>query len=393
MRRKIVLLFLLLLSFTYCENNPSNKNSPVIPISAPVSQEAVKQSLAKGINLSNWFNDYSDPAQFSSRFSSPDFERIKRQGFTYVRLPVGGTILFQESNPSQLNAKNLVFVDAAIKNAIDAGLAVLLDGIHENGERIEKKLATTPGYVDTVTAYWKAVATYFVKYPADKIFFELFNEPHVAASKTVNVTTAWWRPVQEKLIKAVHAIAPNHYIVVGGESWNSLKELLSMEPYTAPNIIYNFHDYDPFLFTHQGASWAGWAPAVNGRNIPYPSNPEVVAPLVAAATMQELKDALTNYGNQRIGIDTVMKRIKLASDWASKNNALLMCNEFGSYKPYSPRASRLAWINDMRSALEKNNILWAMWEYDEGFGIMSYTNGNRNLSTADEEVLQSLGLK
>ena len=34
-----------------------------------LSNPAFLDPLAKGINLSNWFNDYSDPLQYSNRFS------------------------------------------------------------------------------------------------------------------------------------------------------------------------------------------------------------------------------------------------------------------------------------------------------------------------------------
>ena len=38
-------------------------------------------------------------------------------------------------------------------------------------------------------------------------------------------------------------------------------------------------------------------------------------------------------------------------------------------------------------------IGWAMWEMDEGFGFLNYTNGERSTFTTDDEVLQALGLK
>jgi len=47
------------------------------------------EPLAKGINLSNWFNDYSDPSQFSTRFSFSTLSLIKQSGFTNVRIPIG----------------------------------------------------------------------------------------------------------------------------------------------------------------------------------------------------------------------------------------------------------------------------------------------------------------
>jgi endoglucanase len=116
--------------------------------------------------------------------------RIKAQGFTYVRLPIATNVLFQANNPSQLTAINLAYVDNAVKIIIDAGLAVVFDGIHNSDEAFEKNLATSAGYDEKAIAYWKALAQYFSKYPTDKMYFEVYNEPHVGTSKfnNLNVT-------------------------------------------------------------------------------------------------------------------------------------------------------------------------------------------------------------
>ena len=88
-------------------------------------------------------------------------------------------------------------------------------------------------------------------------------------------------------------LTANHYIIVGAEGWNGKSNLLSVtSPYSEQNIIYNFHTYDPFLFTHQGASWAGWEPAVTARAVPYPPKQSVIDSLIKATTVQSLKDAL-----------------------------------------------------------------------------------------------------
>src|SRR5688572_12320191 len=86
-----------------------------------------KDMLAKGVNLSNWFNDYSDPAQFANRFSLATLQLIKSSGFTYVRIPVGVTISFDATHPEQLNSSNLPYVDAAVNNCIKAGLGVTIN--------------------------------------------------------------------------------------------------------------------------------------------------------------------------------------------------------------------------------------------------------------------------
>ena len=381
--KKYAGLLLLIILFSFCKK----KNTPVTPAVVDIIK-----ILSKGINLSNWFNDYSDKGQYSNRFTAAQFSIIKQAGFANVRLPIGHTILFQPSNPSQLNAANLAYVDAAVKSIIDAGLTATIN-YHPLNDDYEKVMATDAAKVDALAAYWKAVATYFKKYSADKIIFEVYNEPHIASYNSgVSVTKNWWAPVQEKLIKAIREVTSEHYVIAGGEGWNSIEGLKLLTPYNYPRIVYNFHFYEPFGFTHQGATWVG-EPWQSLQNVPYPSTPENVAPLINATSNQSIKDFLNWYGGYRYNADTLYKQLKVAADWAKQNNATIICNEFGSYKPFAPRQSRLNLIKDVRASLEQLKIGWAMWECDEGFGFIDYPGGNRNNSVTDNDVLVALGLK
>lgn len=386
--KRIICLACLTLTFCHKADVVIHNN-----IGTPITVAVVSQSLAKGVNLSNWFNDYSDPSQYNTHFSLTDLQRIKAEGFTYVRIPIGSPVLFQESNPGQLNPVYLPAVDAAVQNAINSGLAVVLDAFHNSNDDLETKFATVSGYAGKLASYWKSVATYFSKYPTDKIFFEVFNEPHVASNGTLTLSKSWWWPVQEKCIQGIRQATINHYIIAGAESWNSRYELVSNTPYQESNIIYNFHFYDPFLFTHQGATWTGWSPGMEARAVPYPSSPAAVDSLVnAAGTQADLKQQLIWYGSQKYNIDSLASWVKPVADWGKKYNVYVTCNEFGSYKLYCPRQSHLNWVHDMRTVLEQNNIGWAMWEYDEGFGLITYTNNDRSQPKVDNEILIALGL-
>ncbi len=380
---KLFFWLLLLASSIGCKKNAVSDHPPVL---------TSDDIIARGVNLSNWFNDYSDPAQFGNRFSLSALKFIKSHNFTYVRIPVGVTILFNTADPAQLNAVNLSYVDAAVNNCIKAGLGVTLN-LHPLTNETDSLLANNPVFGDKIAAYWKAVATYFKKYSPDSLFFEVYNEPHSSAAGITAQGFSWWQPVQEKMVSAIREVDADHSIIVGGEGWNSIGGLTQLTPYNFDHIIYNFHFYDPFLFTHQGASWAGWQPAIDARNVPYPSSPAAVAPLTAASSNTELNNALKWYGQQQYNIDSLDKWTKVAYDWGKNHNVRVIVNEFGSYKPFAPRQSRLNFIHDVRMVFEKYKIGWAMWECDEGFGWIDYPSGNRNNPVADDQVLQSLGLK
>jgi endoglucanase len=383
---KLLIAVVIGVSTISCSKSSSGGGS-----TTPPTDNTPLATLAKGVNLSNWFNDYSDPAQYATRFSLATLQLIKQKGFTYVRLPIGATILFDVNNPGTLKAANLAVVDNAVKNCIAAGLGVTMN-LHPWQNDTDSLLAASAAFGDKVAQYWKAMAAYFKKYPADKLFFEVLNEPHASSGGLTTQGYSWWQPVQQKLLQAVREATPDHYVIAGGEGWNSIDGLKQLQPYAITKVIYNFHFYDPFLFTHQGATWVSWLPALLGRNIPYPSSPEAVAPLVAAATNTDLKNTLQWYGSQKINIDSLDKWIKAAADWATLYKVPVIANEFGSYSLYAPRQSRIAYLRDVRTVFEKYKIGWAMWECDEGFGWINYTGGNRNNPVADSEVLQALGL-
>ena len=381
---KTILSILLLCLCIGCKKKSITPDTVTPPFSGDI--------LSRGVNLSNWFNDYSDPAQFGSRFALSKLQLIKNSGFTYVRIPIGVTILFNAAQPDQLNASNLMYIDAAIDNCIKAGLGVTIN-LHPLSNDADTQLAADPSFGDKVSAYWKAVANYFKKYSADTLFFEVYNEPHASAAGLTTQGYSWWQPVQEKMIKAIREATPDHSIIVGGEGWNGINGLIQLTPYNFQHIIYNFHFYDPFLFTHQGATWTGWQVAMDARNVPYPSSPAAVAPLIAGSSNTELNNTLQWYGEQRYNIDSLDRWVKVAYDWAKSRNVKLINNEFGSYKDFAPRQSRLNFLHDIRTVFEKYKIGWAMWECDEGFGWINYPTFNRANPVADNEVLHALGLR
>jgi endoglucanase len=393
MKSRLLIEIFVLCSLLVLSSACNKKADPVEPASTDrTTDTAYRQPLARGINLSNWFNDYSDRSQYSNRFTDAHFETLKSRGFTYVRIPIGQDVLFEKNNPSVLNPANLIHVEAAVQKAVSNGLAVTIN-YHTASDAFETTLPTSTVNQDKLAAYWKAMASHFRKYKTTEVFFEVYNEPHVASNGSLpaSVNRQWWTAVQKKLIDAIRSETPDHFIIAGGEGWNSIDGLKLIFPYPVRNIIYNFHFYEPFFFTHQGATWTG--PVMQKlRDLPYPSSPELVEPLLDTATDAEVIQYLTWYGDDNWNATRLEQVVAEAHNWAATNDAAIICNEFGSYKTYAPRQSRLDLIRDVRTILESHNIGWAMWEMDEGFGFIDYTLNDRTTFSVDDEVLNALGL-
>lgn len=343
-------------------------------------------ALAKGINLSSWFGQGANPAQYGTRFGTSAFTQIKSLGFTHVRIPISPTNLFDEANPGVLKASVLTSLVTGVDRAIAAGLAVVLDPIHANGDSdFENKLANDPAFLPKAQAYWTAIATQFASRPTDKVFFEIMNEPHMAGP------AGWYQSVQASLISSVQAVAPNHIILATAYDWSSLDALLAVTP-TDKSVVWNFHYYSPMVFTHQGASWVT-PPFLQIKNVPYPSTPTNVLTAYNAATDPTAKNYIQYYGSERWGAAKVAADLGRIVTWARNNGVLITCNEFGVYKTFAPATSRKAWITDVRKTFDTNKIGWSMWEYDEGFGLVTYKDpANRTGVVVDRNIRTALGL-
>ncbi|MDO8995494.1 MAG: cellulase family glycosylhydrolase, partial [Sediminibacterium sp.] len=101
----------------------SKTGTSVDPVVGPKGTAVDK--LAKGINLSNWFNDYSDAGQYANRYNNTHYKQIKDAGFTYVRLPIGPSVISNPSKIEELQTNNLVHVENAVKGITAAGLSVV----------------------------------------------------------------------------------------------------------------------------------------------------------------------------------------------------------------------------------------------------------------------------
>jgi len=76
--------------------------------------------------------------------------------------------------------------------------------------------------------------------------------------------------------------------------------------------------------------------------------------------------------------------------WRQFHRVPVFAGEFGA-SCAAARQDRLAWIRDVRVELQRRGIGWALWGWDDCFGLDAYRAPDGRL-VLDADVLEALGL-
>ncbi|MBE3095899.1 MAG: cellulase family glycosylhydrolase [Planctomycetes bacterium] len=339
------------------------------------------EKLTQGINLSHWFGQgpRGYPRQHLETYdTAADMALIKSLGFRHVRWTFNDATVVAADKPGALDPEKMKVFEAALDMMLGKGLAVIVDFHPEDDYKraVEKDDAAADNFV----SMWRALSKQLSGRDPERVFFEVMNEPVVRDS-------ARWNAIQKKALAAMRESAPRHTLIATGAQWSGVDQLERIEIVPDRNVVYNFHCYEPFKFTHQQATWAG--DSVKGlKNAPYPSSPEAVAKVLSELTDERARREMTQYGKEQWNAGKIDALIARAAAWGRKNGVPLTCNEFGVYRK-APAADRCRCIEDVRKACEKYGIGWAMWDYAGGFAVATGKPGER---VADPDTVKALGL-
>jgi aryl-phospho-beta-D-glucosidase BglC (GH1 family) len=342
------------------------------------------QHLRQGINLSEWFAQVYDSKGYTKEHfetwnTARDIALIKAMDVDHVRLSVNPQPMFRRKQADRIPPDYLGYLDAAVKMILDQGLAVVID-VHPDSD-FKQQLTTDDGFVEEFADFWRALARHYSSLDPNLVFFETLNEPEVRDAYR-------WYGMQARLAVAIREGAPQHTIIAVGARWDDDDDLLFAEPLRDPNIIYNFHFYEPHVFTHQGATW--------GENywhfvsaLPYPAdNPEAIVKVAAAIPDPVKRLAVIRYGADHWNAARIDVEFDQVTAWARRWDVPVVCNEFGVYRRVAGPSDRAAWLSDVRKSLENHGIGWTMWDYSGGFGVVTKENGQ---PLPDELTVKALG--
>ena len=337
------------------------------------------QHLQHGINASEWFaqsRDYS-PQRLRSYTTLDDIVRMHSMGFDHIRLSIDPAIFDCPAVWSQ--CERVQALDEVIAKALSQDLAIIID-LHPSDE-YKKQLGISDNAVEKFTILWTRIAEYYSRSDPNRVFFEVLNEPELDDHFR-------WGGIEQKAVAEIRRSAPAHTIIVEGGGYANIDDLVRMPQFADGNLIFNFHYYDPHIFTHQGASWGSpfW---ISLRQVPFPASPETIQPAIAIQSDDFARWRLTEYGLESWGPDRVEAEMQFVADWAKSRGVPITCNEFGVYRKFSNPDDRQRWIATARVAMEHHKIGWTMWDYQGGFGVVAKENG---ATVDDKGVLQALGL-
>src|SRR5579863_10641465 len=170
--RKIVSFFLfgVLASFASAQT--------VTQSSVPAARLA---HIRHGINLSEWFAQVYDSKGYTKEHfqtwnTATDIALIKSAGFDHVRLSVNPQPMMDAGRRRGGSDEYFGYLDAAVKMILDAGLAVEID-MHPDSD-FKAKL-NQDDFVERFADFWRTVAQHYSSssWDADRVFFEILNEP------------------------------------------------------------------------------------------------------------------------------------------------------------------------------------------------------------------------
>ena len=360
---------------------PADVELPTVEIDNPLQAHALA-SLDKGCNIDSWLE--AGPFDGFAPYDEVFVERLAAAGFRSLRLPIDFD-LFVEERTVEGDAVNLTVSDDlfTVLDSFDAwtteyGLSLTID-YHQYDRSLDFADEVS---MTEVIELWSMVAEHFASNTRDDLFYELLNEPELSVDGTAPTGTQWGDFAAE-IVDAIRDHDDTHTILFGDVDWYGIDALVARTPLDDDNIVYVFHFYDPFIFTHQGASWADMSAT---HDIPYPYSTERWSEYSSEFGFSDLNPSWQWSSLQYYYHDgtkaALRNRIAQAKQWAVEHQVPVICNEFGAYDRSSRKEDRVRYYTDLADIFAELEIPWQIW-----FQLMDPETGEM-----DEEYRTALGL-
>ena len=312
--------------------------------------DEIKRNLGAGINISLFEHYWTTPEFLYEENITQKLNVIAKAGFKTIRLPIAFDNFLA---PNSFNLQPQII--AKIKEIYGLCEARKLNLIitYHYGKLNDYN---TYGETERITWIWKQIQRQFTGQGYNELFFELYNEPVMSGSV--------WKNTIITILQNLRYEDKNRIYIIGGTNYNSLDELINMGKLPDNRIFYCFHFYEPFIFTHQGASWTNNKTYI--KDLPYPYKKNNM-PRVYPQSGSSVEKDLSKYP-QEATPEYLRQRFQYISDFCMRNNMPLICTETGVIK-LANQSSRKNYLKDVTNILHDLGIQTMLWDYDDKFSI------------------------
>lgn len=341
------------------------------------------EGFEKGMGIGGWLTNYKrfnvlpedkrycltigDFEHFDSYITEKDIEYIASLGLDHIRLGFDQLVVEESRGVYRENIFRLI--DNFIGWCEKYNLNVVLNLHKAIGNycdiKEEKELLDDDALQERFIDMWCAFEMRYSNKPS--VAFELLNEVR-------DVNPELWNNLAEKTILALRKLNSRRKIIIGSISWNDPAFLNKLRLFDDENVIYTFHTYAPFEFTHQRGVLQPNTLFYN-REMPYPSD------------IERYRDArLVGYGETnaypdftRMDKEFIKKSLQPAVRFIKENpDKTLWCGEFGTIR-HANIKWRENWMRDVISVLKDNGIPYCVWNY------LSTPNDGNRFSLVDDD--------
>jgi hypothetical protein len=373
-------------------------------------------SMKRGLNLDQWVtwpteDKWGDRQailpypEWRKFLKEDDLKALKDAGLDFLRMPVDpapflsdGTAAFRDNLYASVLDSARMINRAGLKVVVDLHL-IPAGGNRKIGmSEVMRDPAVFDAYADLV----RKMARTLAKEDPGQVALELMNEPIVDCDEN---GTNLWPDLQKRLFATARASATRLTLVLTGGCYSNAASLAKVDPKAIPddNVIWTFHSYDPFLLTHQGATWAGdFIQYVTGLPYPLTAVPkaqldvtlDTIRDRIRAEAPWARQSGLLAYLDEQVAtMDAPQKLLGVMDEpfrtvdaWAKANGIKpqdITLGEFGMIrKEYGngfvmPAAYRAAYVRDIIARAEAHGFSWSVWSYGGAFGIVDAFDGEK----------------
>lgn len=263
MPRRYFFAVLLLTVFSFnCKKNksPDNGGGPTansfVHATGKTIVDANNQEVQlKGVAFGN--EVWSDADIPITHHDEEDFKRVKEMNMNVIRFYINYKTLESDSNPYTYKQNGWDWLDKNIAWAKKYNIYLIINmHVPQGGYQSQGKgdaLWTNVENQNRLTALWKAIAEKYKDEP-QVIGFGLVNEPVPTSSKLQ------WQQLAQRITDEIRKVDRQHIVFI--EKPIYVKGLytedadLNFPAINDNNKVYEFHIYDPILYTHQLFPWA-----------------------------------------------------------------------------------------------------------------------------------------